>query len=192
MKFFTGQHKFYCGVDLHASTMYICVLDDRGNVKLQKNLKTDPEIFLQAIAPFREDLVVGVECMFAWYWLADLCSREEIHFVLGHALYMKAISGGKAKNDRLDALKIATLLRGGSFPMAYVYPPRMRSTRDLLRRRTYVARQRGSMMTHIKNTFFQYNLPSPEQNISRKSQREGVAELIPDAGARRSVRLDWA
>ena len=45
-----------------------------------------------------------------------------IDFVLGHALYMKAIHGGKAKNDRIDSLKIATLLRGGMFPMAYVYP----------------------------------------------------------------------
>jgi hypothetical protein len=60
--------------------------------------------------------------MFAWYWLADLCGRESIPFVLGHALAMKAIHGGKAKNDRLDAGKIAGLLRGGFFPMAYVYP----------------------------------------------------------------------
>ena len=44
---------------------------------------------------------------------------------------MKAIHGGKAKNDRIDANKIAVLLRGGMFPVAYVYPPKMRSTRDL-------------------------------------------------------------
>jgi len=42
--------------------------------------------------------MVGAECMFTWYWLADLCAREGIAFVLGHALYMKAIHGGKAKN----------------------------------------------------------------------------------------------
>jgi len=41
--------------------------------------------------------VVAVECIYTWYWLADLCAREEIPFVLGHALYMKAIHGGKAK-----------------------------------------------------------------------------------------------
>ncbi len=41
--------------------------------------------------------------------------------MLGHALYMKAIHGGKAKNDRTDALKIATLLRGGLLPQAYVW-----------------------------------------------------------------------
>jgi len=48
-----------------------------------------------------------VECIFTWYWIADLCSEEGIPFVLGHALYMKAIHGGKAKNDKVDAHKIA-------------------------------------------------------------------------------------
>ena len=49
-------------------------------------------------------------------------SDERIPFVLGHALAMKAIHGGKAKNDQIDAAKLAGLLRGGCFPMAYVYP----------------------------------------------------------------------
>jgi len=61
--------------------------------------------------------------MFSWYWLADLCREQGIHFVLGHALYMKAIHGGKAKNDRIDADKLARLLFGGNFPLAYTYPP---------------------------------------------------------------------
>ncbi len=43
-------------------------------------------------------------------------------------------SRGKAKSDRIGANKIAALLRGGLFPVAYVCPPKMRSTRDLLRR----------------------------------------------------------
>ena len=46
-------------------------------------------------------------------------------FVLGHALYMKAVHGGKAKNDRIDAHKIAVMLRGGMIPTAYVYPAGM-------------------------------------------------------------------
>jgi hypothetical protein len=39
---------------------------------------------------------------------------------------MKAIHGGKAKNDKIDSQKIAVLLRGGMMPMAYVYPAKMR------------------------------------------------------------------
>ena len=35
-----------------------------------------PEPFLSFIAPYRTDLIVGVECIFTWYWLADLYARE--------------------------------------------------------------------------------------------------------------------
>ena len=88
MRFYTKQHKYYCGIDLHARSMYICILDKEGKTVLHKNRKATPEAFLRAIAPYREDVVVAVECMFVWYWLADLCAKEKIPFVLGHALYI--------------------------------------------------------------------------------------------------------
>ncbi len=135
MNFYTTPHKHYCGVDLHARSMYVCVLSQQGAVLLHRNLPCDAQRFLLAIQPFREDLVVAVECIHSWYWLADLCAREGISFVLGHALYMRAIHGAKAKNDRIDSHKTAALLRGGLIPRAYVYPAEMRATRDLMRRR---------------------------------------------------------
>ena len=118
MRFYTQQHRFYGGVDLHARTRYLCILDGAGQVVYDKNLASDPDAFLKAVAPFRDGLVVGVECLCCWYWLADLCAKEQIAFVLGHALYMKAIHGGKSKNDQIDATKIARLLRGGTLPHA--------------------------------------------------------------------------
>jgi transposase len=142
------------------------------------------------VADYREDLVVAVECVFTWYWLADLCARENISFVLGHALYMKAIHGGKAKNDKIDARKIAGLLRGGLIPMAYVYPPHMRSTRDLLRRRLHLTRKRAELIAHIENTLHQYNLPPLDKKIAYKANREGVAERFPDPSVQKSIQLD--
>ena len=146
--------------------------------------------------PFRDGLVVGVECMFAWYWLADLCAAEGIAFVLGHALYMRMIHGGKAKTDKIDAAKIAGLLRGGLFPQAYVYPKDLRETRDLLRRRTFLVRQRAQFLTHLANTNSQYNLPAfpaklgvqsqPQQQSTRSSQR------FPHESVRHSIRADLA
>ena len=107
MRFYDRQHRFYAGGDLHARTLHLCVLDSAGTVALDVNLPCRPDAFLAAIAPFRTDVIVGVECMFGWYWLSDLCHKEQISFLIGHALYMKAIHGGKAKNDRIDANKIA-------------------------------------------------------------------------------------
>src|SRR5919108_5655259 len=76
MRFYTKPHKFYCGIDLHARTMSLCILNQDGEIVLHRNMKAAPEPFLKAIAPYREDLVVCVECLFTWYWLADLCTQE--------------------------------------------------------------------------------------------------------------------
>ncbi|HEB89703.1 MAG TPA: hypothetical protein ENI85_09045 [Deltaproteobacteria bacterium] len=145
MRFYTNSHDHDCGVDLHAKTLYLCILDRKGQVLLHSNKKSRPKAFLAAIDPFRDALVMAVECIFTWYWLADLCRREEIEFVLGHALYMKTIHGGKAKNDKIDAFEITTLLRDGNFPKADVYPLEMRAMRDLLRRKLHLARRRANL-----------------------------------------------
>ena len=192
MRFYNTQHPFYCGIDLHARTMYVCILDQSGEIVLHRNMKTDPETFLKAIAPYREGTVVAVECMFTWYWLADLCADAGIPFVLGHALYMKAIHGGKAKNDKIDAHKIAVLLRGGMLPQAYVYPAPIRATRDLLRRRMHLAHKRAELLAHVQNTNSQYNLPAIGKKIAYKATRDGVAERFADPAVQKSIEVDLA
>lgn len=192
MRFYTTQHQFYCGIDLHARTMYVCILNHAAEILVHRDMQASPETFLNAIAPYRADLVVCVECIFTWYWLADLCARERIPFVLGHALYMQASHGGKAKNDRIDAKKIAVLLRGGMLPQAYVYPSEMRATRDLLRRRMHLMRKRAELLTHIQNTNSQYTLPEIGKNIAYKANRTGVAERFPEPAVQKSMAVDLA
>lgn len=192
MRFYTQQHQYSCGIDLHARTMYLCILNHEGEIVFHRNMPAAPDCFLKAIAPYREDLVVAVECLFTWYWLADLCAQEQIPFVLGHALYMKAIHGGKAKNDKIDAHKIAVLLRGGMLPMAYVYPAELRATRDLLRRRCHLMRKRAELLAHIQNTNSQYCLPPFGKKIASRKNREGVAERFTDPSVRKSLEMDLA
>ena len=93
MRFYTQQHNFYCGIDLHTKNMYICILDQAGNILVHKNISTSPQAFLRIIEPFLPDIVVTVECIFTWYWIADLCRNQNIPFILGHALYMNCYVG---------------------------------------------------------------------------------------------------
>jgi transposase len=174
--------------------MHVCILDDKGGVVLDRNICCDPAGFLQAIAPFRDGIVVGVECMFGWYWLSDLCEEQQIAFVLGHALYMKAIHGGKAKNDRIDADKIARLLRGGTFPVAYAYPKGMRETRDLLRRRMYLVHKRAELITHLEILNAQNNLPPFGKKLSFAGNRAelNLPERFLHPSVRQSAAIDLA
>jgi transposase len=192
MEFYTQTHQHYCGIDLHARTLYVCILDDQGTVLLHKNIKASPDALARAIKPFQEDIVIGVECMFSWYWVADWCHDNQLPFVLGHALYMKAIHGGKAKNDRIDSHKIAALLRGGMFPVAYTYPRELRATRDLMRRRIRLMRQRAELIAHIHNTISQYNLPPNTNNLRYDKHRDALHDLFPDPSAQKSIDMDLA
>src|SRR6266545_5497999 len=134
--------RFYAGVDLHARSLFLAVLDRDGQIRFSRNLPAQPEPFLRAVAPFRDGLVVGCECMHCWYWLADTCRDHDLPFVLGHAWAMTAVHGSKTKCDRHDAQAIARLLRGGNFPLAYAYPKERRGLRDLLRARLRLVRRR--------------------------------------------------
>ena len=113
-----------------------------------------------------------------------------VDFVLGHALYMKAIHGGKAKNDKIDSYKIAKLLRGGNFPIAYTYPKAMRSTRDLLRRRMKIVRHGAQLKAHVKNTTSQYNLPPNGLNLRYPKQREQMRDKFSDPSVQQNIDLD--
>ncbi len=136
MKYYTSTTEFNCGIDLHARQMYVCVMDRQGKKLVHTNIKNnDFAYFLQRIQPYKHDLTVCAECMFGWYWLADACQKAGLTFVLAHALYLKAIHGGKNKNDRIDSEKIAHLLRSNLIPPAYVYPSALRPLRALLRQR---------------------------------------------------------
>lgn len=190
MRFYTHQHQYYCGIDLHTRVMYVCITDAVGTTLVHKNLRTDPDALTRVLEPYREDLAVAVECVFVWYWIADLCARLGVTFVLGHALYMKANHGGKVKNDRIDSEKIAHLLRSGMLPEAYAYPREMRSTRDLLRRRLYLVRTHAEILGHIQNARHQYNMPAFEKRINRACNRDDLAERFDDPMVSASIEVD--
>jgi hypothetical protein len=107
---------------------------------------------------------------------------------------MRAIHGAKVKNDKIDAGKLARLLRGGNFPIVYAYPKGMRETRDLLRRRTYMVRTRAEVMTHLQILNVQYNLARFPKKLSFAANRTemDVAQRFADASVQKSAAADLA
>ena len=61
MRFYTTQHQYYCGIDLHARSMFLCIMDRAGEILLHRNYRAEPTVLLKAITPYRRDLVVAVE-----------------------------------------------------------------------------------------------------------------------------------
>lgn len=150
MNYYTSTTEFNCGIDLHKSQMYVCVMDRQGNKRVHTNIRgNDFDYFLGRVEPYRHDLTVVCECTFNWYWLADACFEAQIPFVLAHALYLRHIHGSKNKNDRIDSEKLTHLLRANLIPPSYVYPSERRPVRALLRQRMSYVWERATLQTHL-------------------------------------------
>lgn len=177
MKYYTSTTQFNCGIDLHARQMYVCVMDRDGKKLVHTNVKNnDFEFFLKLVAPYRHDLTVCCECMFGWYWLADACQAAGLTFVLAHALYLRAIHGGKNKNDRIDSEKITHLLRSHLIPPAYVYPADKRPLRALLRQRLFYVWRRAELLARIASHQLAHNRVPLKQ--TRRSRDPWEAQLL--------------
>jgi transposase len=191
MKFIKIDADYFCGVDLHSRRMFTTVTNKSGDIQFKKNIKNNFELFNNYMKPYLPNLAVGVESTYNWYWLADGCHKANIPFYLGHALYMKAVAGAKNKNDKIDSKTIADLMRGNLFPPAYAYPQEMRSTRDLLRRRSYYVSLRSGANTHIQGTFSQQAILDIDRyDVKRKSTRHSLIDRSDDYGQQLMVQFD--
>ena len=163
-----------------------CLLHQAGETLVHRHMTAPPEALRNALAPSHAPIVLAAACLLPWDWLADFWAAHGSPLVLGPALSRKAIPGGKATNDTIDAPKIAVLLRGGMLPQASVSPAAMRATRALLRRRMPLARQRGARLAHGHPTTSPDHRPAMGKKLASQAHRDGVAErLAAPAGPKR-------
>jgi transposase len=180
MEYAMVNQQFYCGIDMHAHTMYVCIMNKEGKVLVHHEIPTELNRFLHLVKPYRESLAVCCESTFNWYWLSDGCRQNNIPFYLGHALYIKAIHTNKKKDDRVDAKTLTELLRTGFFPLAYAYPQEMRETRDLLRRRHKFVNLRASLIRHMQILLYQQGINDFPKNIEQELRPLLSGYKLPD------------
>ncbi len=192
MKYYTSSSEFNCGIDLHSKQMYVCIMDREGKVLVHQNIRgNDFDYFLKIAAPYLHDLTVVCECTFNWYWMADACFAAGLEFVLAHALYLRHISGGKNKNDRIDSEKLAHLLRANLIPPAYVYPSGRRPIRSLLRQRmSYVWRRSEIMAQLTMKQMVQGLAPVAKGGHNREVWEERILEQVKHPLHRFSTTCD--
>lgn len=135
--------KIYGGIDLHSNNSTISLIDSNDKVLFEKRLPNDFKTIADAIRPYKRQLAgLVVESTFNWYWLVDNLMNRNIRVHLANPVAIKQYDGLKYSDDKTDAAHLARLLRLGILPEGYIYPKEDRKTRDLLRKRLFLVRQR--------------------------------------------------
>jgi transposase len=176
----------YCGIDLHANSSYVVVLD--GNLKrvLEKRCRNDLGEVLKLLQPMRDDLEgVAVESTWNWYWLVDGLMEAGYRLHLTNTWAVKQYEGLKYSDDRHDARWLAHLLALGILPEGYIYPKEERGHRDLLRRRGFLVHKRTSMLLSVRGTFeCQTGGRTSSNEVKKWSKEDAVGEEIVDPAVR--------
>jgi len=105
----------HVGVDLHKRVSQIAVLTAEGEIT-QHRLGNEVESLERFFTQLPPKTPVAIEASGTWWWLVDLLERLGHQPVLSHPKQTKAIAAARLKNDRVDARRLALLLRGISYP----------------------------------------------------------------------------
>jgi transposase len=182
--------RFYCGIDLHATDCFMCVIDDKDTIHLKEKVPNRLEGIVYRLSSFSPRPSVVVESTLNWYWLVDGLQEAQFDVKLGHTLGLYMITGAKVKTDRRDAFSLARLLRLNAVPEAYIYPKDKRPMRDLLRRRNRLVFMRAEAYGTLRRILLQHGLYGHTQSEIKQLSEQQIVEHFDDAAIRCSCLLE--
>jgi len=167
------MRRLYAGSDLHGNNNFVGIVDEQGRRIFKKRLPNDPQLILEGLRPYKEEIVgVVVESTYNWYWLVDALMGEGYKVHLANPSAIEQYSGLKHGDDKHDAFWLAEMLRLGILPEGYIYPKEERPARDLLRKRAHLVRLRTSLVISLQNIL--------SRNLGRKVNVNDVKALRED------------
>jgi transposase len=178
----------YCGIDLHSTSSYVSVQDERDRVVLGKKLPNRLEVFLKELEPYREELSgVVVESTFNWYWLVDGLMDAGYRLHLAHPAGIEQYTGLKYTDDRHDARWLGHLLRLGLLAEGHIYPKQQRPVRDLLRKRAHLVRQRTANLLSLQNLWVRNSGELVRGNALVRMERSAVLDRLGSCELRLAI-----
>lgn len=139
-----------CGIDLHASNVYLVILDEKGKRLYSKRHRNELEEILDCLKSYPALKHIAVESTYNWYWLVDGLIEAGYRVHLANPAAMKDCAAPKYTGDKHDAQRLAYLLHRGDLPVGYIYPKEVRPIRDVLRRRLMLVRQRTQIILSLQ------------------------------------------
>src|ERR1700730_12238586 len=154
----------YIGLDVHQATLSVAVLDSAGKLVMEAILETKAETILQLIHGLRGSLHVTLEEGTCAAWLHDLL-QPHVTKVLVCDTRKNALLKEGNKNDRIDARKLADLLRAGLLSPVYHGENGVRTLRELARSYLAITQDLTRVMNRLKALYRSWAIPCAGQQV---------------------------
>lgn len=166
------------GLDLHSNNIVAGLVDLKGARVAHQKLDCKLSDVVTFLAPYRKRLdTVAVESTFNWYWLVDGLKAEGFNVVLANPTKIQTYTGLKHSDDKSDAFLLAEMLRLKILPTGYIYDPKVRPVRDLLRRRMNLVQHRTSFILSFKSLYMRTTGQRLSSSEFNDLDAEGIEKL---------------
>src|SRR5580765_5465662 len=174
----------YIGLDIHQATISVAVLDDTGKLVMECILETKATTILEFFAGLRGTLSVTFEEGTSAAWLYDLLRPHVARLVVCNPRKNALLKQGN-KSDRIDAHKLAELLRGNYLKSVYHGETGVRTLRELARSYLTTTKDLTRVMSRLKALYRSWAIPCAGRDVYYTRHRDRWLDKIPHAGVRR-------
>lgn len=178
----------YLGLDVHKKTISYCLRQADGTIVREGTIEATREALSALVGSMPQPWSAGLEATMFSAWIYDHIRDQGGTVKVAHSTMLKAIAAGKRKNDRLDARKIADLLRCDYFPECHMTAPEIRNRRRVLRYRNLLVRQAVRMKTKVSGLLMETGIPYNKAKLHSKryfyqfleERRAEMPESVPE------------
>jgi transposase len=178
----------YIGLDVHKETISIAVLNDKGKQVMESIIETEAATILQFIQSLRGQLHLTFEEGTWAAWLYDLLKPHVHQLVVCDPRRNTLLKEGN-KSDKIDARKLAELLRAGLLRTVYHGENGLRTLRELARSYWTLSKDVTRVMNRIKALYRSWAIPCNGVQVYDPRYRQQWLEKISEAGVRRRAEI---
>jgi transposase len=178
----------YIGMDVHQATISVAVLDDSGKLIMECILETKAATILEFLDGLRGSLSVTFEEGTSAAWLHDLLKPHVSRLVVCDPRKNALLKDG-SKSDRIDARKLAELLRGGQLSPVYHGEHGLRTLKELARSYLTISQDLVRVMVRVKALYRSWAIPCSGKQVYAVRHRVAWLDKIREAGVRRRAEF---
>jgi transposase len=179
----------YIGLDVHQTSISVAVLDRGGKLTMECVLETKASTIVEFIQGVRGTLAVAFEEGTCAAWLHDLLQSHVSRLVVCDPRKNALLQDG-SKSDRIDARKLAELLRGNQLSPVYHGDHGVRTLKELARSYLSLTQDLTRVMTRIKALYRSWAIPCSGTRVyATRHRSEWLAKISQTGVRRRAERL---
>jgi transposase len=180
--------KYFIGLDVHKKKTTYVVKDQIGNILLDGETATLYADLYERLKPYLEQAIIGLEASTSYYTLYQQFLKNHYNIKVANTLQLRQLI---AKNDKLDAKRLAEMLRLGTFPYSYIPDENIQHLRSMLQVRHSLIEEKVRCNNRIQAFLDKNGIIMPSQEAFGKKWRQQLLHYIGSGKVSLELRYEY-